>query len=86
MTFVCLKSEAAFRSINLVLVVHDQSVYDSASVAIDPPPVPEISPLGKESLVEKENHDFDLVLANLASDTIRCEGLLLHTCNSTRSI
>ena len=60
MIFVCLKSEATFRSVNLVLVLHDQSVYGFASVANDPPRVPEISPLGKEGLAEKENRDFEL--------------------------
>ena len=60
MIFVCLESEAAFRRVNLVLVLRNQSVCGFASVAIDFPPVPEISPLGKEGLAEKENRDFEL--------------------------
>ena len=60
MIFVCLESEAAFRSANFVLVLRDQSVCGFASVAIDPPPVPEISPPGKEGIAEKENRDFEL--------------------------
>ena len=60
MIFACRESEAAFKSVNLVLVLRDQSVCGFASVAIDPPPVPEISPLGKEGLTKKENHDFEL--------------------------
>ena len=60
MIFVCLESEAAFRSVNLFLVLHDQSVCSFTSVAFDPPPVPGISLLGKEGLAEKENHDFEL--------------------------
>ena len=60
MIFVCLESEAAFGNANLVVVLRHQSVYGFASVAIDPPPFPEVSPPGKEGLAKKENRDIEL--------------------------
>ena len=52
--------ETTFRSVNLVLGLRNQSLCGFVSVAIDPPPVPEISPLGKEGLAKKENREFEL--------------------------